>query len=84
MTSTNKRIVVIAALILAVAILVEAPIMPVKFVSGVPPNGGAFTVWKSPLCWVVGTNPQAWVGFTYMPGTRSPLFHSCVRDLLLG
>jgi hypothetical protein len=80
----RKRVVVVTAFILVIAIIVETPIVPVKVESGVPPQGGVFTIWKSPLCWVAGANPQAWVGFTYIPGMRSPLFHSCVRDLFLG
>jgi hypothetical protein len=77
------RIVIPLALVIIVVAL-EAPVVPVTFYSGSPPHGGAFTVWKSPLCWLVGSNPHAWVGFTYVPGMQAPLFQSCLRDDFLG
>jgi hypothetical protein len=77
------RVVVPLALVTAI-VLLEAPTVPVTVPSGVA-NGHPFTIWKSPLCWFVGTNPQAWVGFTYVPGMRAPLFQSCLRtDTFLG
>src|ERR1022692_703169 len=82
MRSRTKIYVAIVS-VLVIAILVDSPIVPVKEQSGIA-GGHDFTVWKSPLCWVVGTNPHAWIGFTYVPGARSPLFQSCLQNAFLG